>query len=361
MNKWCQLIQLMHSTAIPLGIAILQASVLFSSFPALSQNSLSSQQKLDLEEQLQIPLNNGIEGEPRNEADLLLRLGGQAQRSGNLEKAIAYWVQARDLYQQIGDFEGLGLTYDYLGLTYANLGRYPEAEEALRRRLGVARYIKDFGGQIFGLNNLGTLLLQAGNIEAASVSFTEALDIARTVKNREGEGLSLNNLGLVAAMEGNYFQAIKHYESALVLRRRLGDSLAEANTQNNLADVYFALKQYRDAGIEYGVAFQLAKDSRDIPNQFRALRGMVQSYGVTGPESLAFKYLDRYFTLAQEQKNQREELISLRLYAQLYKGKGDLANARIFYERAIALANSLGDSGEEAFLRNDLAQILFVR
>ncbi len=361
MNKWCRLIRVISSTAIPLGIAALHSSVLLWSCPALSQNALGTRQKLDLEEQLQIPLNNGIEGESRDEADLLLRLGGQAQRGGNLEKAIAYWEQARDLYQQLGDFEGLGLAYDYLGLTYANLGRYPDAEEALRRRLGVARYLKDFGGQIFGLNNLGSLLLQAGNLEAASTTFIEALDIARTVKNREGEGLTLNNLGLVAALEGNYLQAIKHYQAALGLRRRLGDSLAETNTQNNLADAYFALNQYRDASIEYGVALQLAKDSRDIPNQFRALRGMVKSYSIVGPELLAFKYLERHFALAQEQQNQREELISLRLSAQLYKAKGDLANARIFYERAIALANGLGDSGEEAFLRNDLAQILFER
>jgi len=33
----------------------------------------------------------------------------------------------------------------------------------------------------------------------------------------------------------------------------------------------------------------------------------------------------------------------------------------IFYEKAISLAGALGNSEEEAFLRNDLAQILYYR
>jgi tetratricopeptide (TPR) repeat protein len=56
-------------------------------------------------------------------------------------------------------------------VTYAKLGRYQQAEDALRRRLGIARSRQDFQGQIYGLNNIGTVLLQAGNLEAAQETF----------------------------------------------------------------------------------------------------------------------------------------------------------------------------------------------
>ena len=192
------------------------ASVLLVSTAALGQVFPSGVQTIDLDRQLNIPLNNGIRGEQRDEADFLVRLGEQAQRSGNFEKAIANWLQALDLYQQIRDFQALGMTYDYLGVTYAKLGRYQEAEDALRRRLGVARTREDFQGQIYGLNNLGTVLLQRGNFEAAQETLTEALRIARSVKNQEGEGLTLSNFGLLAATKGNYLEAIKRYQAALV-------------------------------------------------------------------------------------------------------------------------------------------------
>ncbi|MEQ8962891.1 MAG: tetratricopeptide repeat protein, partial [Coleofasciculus sp. C2-GNP5-27] len=145
----------------------------------------------DLQDQLTIPVDSTIQREARNQADVLLRLGGEAKRQENLQKAIAYWQQALDLYQKIGDFEGQGLAYNYMGLAYADLGRFPQAEESLRRRLGVARFLQDFQGQIYALNNVGTVLLQSNDLDAAQESFTEALTIARTVGDREGEGLSL--------------------------------------------------------------------------------------------------------------------------------------------------------------------------
>ncbi len=153
------------------AIASLNALVLLVSTGAFAQIAPSNGRTIDLnrqlDEQLNIPLNNGTQGDTRNQADFFLRLGGQAQRDGNLQKAITNWLQALDLYQEIGDLEGLGVTYDYLGLTYAKLGRYQQAEDALRRRLGVARTRYDFQGQIYGLNNLATVLLQAGNFGTA--------------------------------------------------------------------------------------------------------------------------------------------------------------------------------------------------
>jgi len=337
------------------------ASLLLTNMTALSQVIINDTPALDLDQQLDIPLNNGTQGEDREQADFLLRLGGQAQQAGNDEKAIANWLQALELYQQVGDFQGLGLTYNYLGLTYAKLGRYRLAEDALRRRLGVARSQEDFQGQIFALNNLGTVLLQQGNLDDAQETFTQALTIARSVKNQEGEGLTLSNLGLAAFGKGNYFEAIKRYEVALTLRSQVGNPLGEANTRNNLGDAYRAVNGHNDALTSYRAALRLAKDSRDISNQFRALRGLVQSYSAVGQYPLAFQALNQHMALAQNEKNLSEQLFSLRLSGKLYRATGQLLNARYSYERAIALAGALGDTQEEALLRNDLAQIIYER
>ncbi|HEY9805622.1 MAG TPA: tetratricopeptide repeat protein, partial [Candidatus Obscuribacterales bacterium] len=80
-----------------------------------------------LNEQLNVPINNGTQGDLRDEADRLVRAGGQYEQQGSLEKAIASWQQAVKLYQRIGDVSATGLTYDFIGLTYAELGRLREA------------------------------------------------------------------------------------------------------------------------------------------------------------------------------------------------------------------------------------------
>jgi tetratricopeptide (TPR) repeat protein len=113
--------------------------------------------------------------------------------------------------------------------------------------------------------------------------------------------------------------------------------------------------------VSYRSALLLAKNSRSIPDQFRALRGLAQSYLASRQYLQASKTLNEHLTLAQTEGNRREELISLRLSAQLYKTTGQWIHARSFYERAIALATALGETQEEAFLRNDLAQFIYYR
>src|ERR687885_1554449 len=171
MKKWCLSLVVIRLKALAssYGVALLavNASVLLVSTVAFGQVFPGNIQRSNLEQQLDIPLNNGIQGEDRDQADFLLRLGGQALNNGNFEKAIANWWQALDLYQRVGDLEAVGVTYTYLGVTYAKLGRFQQAEDALRRRLGIARTRQDFLGQIYGLNNVGTVLLQSGNFKAA--------------------------------------------------------------------------------------------------------------------------------------------------------------------------------------------------
>ncbi|NES00934.1 MAG: tetratricopeptide repeat protein, partial [Symploca sp. SIO1B1] len=152
------------------AIALLQVSLMLVATEARAQFFPREFDGIGFEPQLDIPLNNGSRGETRDQADLLLRLGGQSYQKGYFDKSLNYWLQALEIYRQVGDLQGLGLTYDYLGQVYAKLGDYEEAAAMLRRRLGVARTLKDFQGQIYGLNNLGTLLLQTGNNQAAAQS-----------------------------------------------------------------------------------------------------------------------------------------------------------------------------------------------
>ncbi|NER51883.1 MAG: Tfp pilus assembly protein PilF, partial [Symploca sp. SIO1A3] len=153
--------------------------------------------------------------------------------------------------------------------------------------------------------------------------------------------------------------AIKQYEAAIVLRRRFADPLGEANTRNNLGDAYRAANLPDDAAIAYGLALLLARTTSDAPNQFRAFRGLVNSYREAGNYPPAFRALDQHIALAKEEKDLFQELVWLRLSAELYTVTGDFTNARNFYQRAIDLARILEDTGEEALLRNDLAQVLY--
>lgn len=311
----------------------------------------------DLNEQLDIRINNGTQGESRDEADRLVRLGGQAQQKGLLDKAIPYWLKALMIYSEIGDLEAVGRTYDYLGLAYADLGLFRQAEDALRKRLGVARVNRDLPGQIFGLNNVGSLLLKNRDISAAKITFNEALSMARATNSPAGIGLSLNNLGLVAASQRDYNQAIKRYEEALIYRSRASDPVGEANTYNNLGDAYRATDNFWDTIRAYGAALRVARLAIDRPNQFRAIDGLVDTYNCAKNYTRTTDLLEERLKIARASENSYQELKSLKLLSQFYRQQGKNMEALMVQQQAISLAQELNETQAVAELLGELIQI----
>ncbi|MGD2180360.1 tetratricopeptide repeat protein [Lusitaniella coriacea] len=312
------------------------------------------------ENPLNIPLNNGTRSDERETADRLVRFGGQAERLGNYEKAIEYWLQAADLYDRLGDFRALGLTYDYLGITYVKLGRLDPAELYLRRRLAIARDNDDFQGQVYGLNNLGTMYIQRNNFVGAVVAMEEALNIARSIEFQEGEGLSLSNLGLVAARSGNYAEAVKRYEEAIIFRRRFGNSVGEINTRNNLGDAYLALQNYREAHISYGIARQLAKEARELAGHFRATAGLARTYATMGEPGAALEEVKKWVAFARENNDRAQELAALQFAGRLQLSRGEWRSARTYLVDAIAIAQELQDEQSQTLLYDDLNRLIYV-
>ena len=312
----------------------------------------------DLNRQLDIRQNNRTQGTSRNEADRLTRLGGRQERAGQLEKAIASWLQALEIYHQIGDLEAQGRLYDYLGLTYGRLGFFEEANDALRRRLAVARDTKDFQGQIYGLNNVGTLLLQQNNWSGALDAFKEGLSVARSVDHMGGIGLSLSNIGLVAAESGDYTQAIKQYKSALLFRNRASDAAGEASTWNHLGDAYRAVKNYREAASSYGAALRLARQARDPRNRLRAIDGLAPAHSAAvGRYGYAMELLDERLEVARELENLPQQLASLHSLAKLYEEINNPVKAVGLYRRTLALARQLEDVRVENEVMNSLIRL----
>ncbi|MBP0021997.1 MAG: tetratricopeptide repeat protein [Cyanobacteria bacterium SBLK] len=317
----------------------------------------------NLEEQLQMPSihlrpGNTQEGSDRNEGDLLLRLGGQSYEKGDREKAISQWFQAVNYYESVEDIDALGTTYDFLGVTLAEVRRYAEAENVLRRRLSIARDLQDIRGQIRGLNNLGHILLTNTNPVGATASFREALELSRSIGSQEGEGLSLSGLGLALAYQGEYEAAVKYYKRAHLLRRRFGNYAGQANTLNNLGDAYAGMGKHDLAVAEYRLARWLSREGRDIENLFRSLRGLAISYGQIDEWSAAFQSLDWWVYLARNEENLVQQLASLSMYARYNDALGRWDKAIAFYENAIAVAQELNDESALGQLQNELSQVI---
>ncbi|WP_353259893.1 tetratricopeptide repeat protein [Prochlorothrix hollandica] len=326
-------------------------------FPITIERSSDTGSLLD---QLQPVRNNGTASPQRDQGDQLVRLGDQHYRQGAYAKAIATWRQALALYQDIGDDEGIGVTLDLIGLTYGDRGDYPEAEQALRQRLSIARLRKDFQGQLYALNNLGTMLIQGGrgaNLDAAEVAFDEARTIAEDIGDLEGQGLSLSNLGLVAQGRGEYAKAVKRYEEALLFRQRGDNPAGELNTLNNLGHAYWSLQDYDEAIGAYGAALNLAETLEKPYAQLRAMDGLITAHGTVGRVDRAMDLMTERLTVAQDLGDIYQQFLAVKGFYTFYRSQGELRTARSFLERTIGLAQVLEDTQAETLLLDELLQL----
>lgn len=312
----------------------------------------------ELDQQLDIRPHNATEGQARDVADQWLRLGQQQAAEGQPEQAITAWQRAAEIYQALGDISAEGRVYDYLGPTYAELGRYIEAEAVIRRRLAIARDNQDLNDVVTNLNNLGNLLIRNNQIADAEAAFQEALKIATAIPSAGGIGQSLSNLGLVAALRNDLTIAADYYETAANYRFQARDLLGEANSSNSLGDVYRALDRKSDAIGAYRVAMLNGEALSNRPIQLHAIDGLLAIYLERQDWNDVRIYLDRRtaLTLNGDQPD-GQTVTTLTWLGDYYARTGDQRLATETYEHALALARSLEAWSQVAELTNRLIEL----
>ena len=313
-----------------------------------------------IEQQLDIRPFGDAQSRDRDVADQLMRLGNQQRLDGNYLQAITTWYDAIDAYDRLGDLSAIGIAYDFIGLTYADLGRYTEAEDALRRRLAVSVDNDDLHGQVFGWNNLGSLFLQRGNLLAAEDSFNEGLDVAESIEDYRGIGLSLSNMAVVERARGNYRDAIKLFERAGAFRYAGGDLLGEANTLNNLGDLYTQINQPGQALGAYGLALRAAEAAGDRRLQLHSLNGLYRAYQALGDDyrfSIEQVLDQRVALTLNDSTDPFQRMITYRQLGEFFESQGEISTAEAFYRRSLEIARDIEDKQQEAFLSNRLSAL----
>ncbi|MEO1622642.1 MAG: tetratricopeptide repeat protein [Cyanobacteria bacterium J06632_3] len=311
-----------------------------------------------LETQLRQPVSSSELTQSRDVADQLLRLGRQLAAGGQYESAIRAWEQAIELYYDIGDRIGMGSAYESMAQAYSVLGRYDEAETAVRRQLSIARDNANFQDQIYAWNTLGTLRLQRGRIESALSAYEEGLAVAQSVEDFEGMGLSLSNLGLVSSVQGDYAAAIDYFEAAGNLRSRAGDRLGQANTNNNLGDAYRANGEASRALGAYRLALRLSRElDNSTDTQLQALDGLIKVYIGRADWPQMRYYLDERMALLVGTESPWQQLLNLRYLGIYYSATGALPEAQSAYRQALALARQLDQKTMEGELANRLRAV----
>ncbi|WP_155334970.1 ATP-binding protein [Acrocarpospora corrugata] len=262
-----------------------------------------------------------------------------------------------------------GITTQTLALDAATrLGRVPQANAA---------------------SNLGNAYRIAHHYEAAVVHLSHAHELARQAGQTAMEGLFLHNLGLAYFNVGEYEKAESCHRADLSICVRRGDQRGQAHAWSSLGDALRMQKRFSEAvetldkaiallqllGSPHEIMFarinlalasldwrpattpsyivwqlcsalQTAKETDNRPAKATIFLNLSVAYVNRGHHESAVHWAKEAAALFASLHDPRREAGALRQVGVAYLGTGEVSQARPYFERALAMFEDLGPSGE---------------
>lgn len=253
-------------------------------------------------------------------------------------------------WERSGDRHALCLALLDLGATHANTSRYPQAEAAARRALGLARAVGAPQAEADALRALGILQWHLGRYREAISLYRETLQIHLRSGDTWQRARCENNIGISLLYLGEHRDALKHVTNAIKNFRLAGDHRNAAKCINNLGDLHLRTGRIDIARRSYEEAMEISTSLGSLADQVTAqanLAGLL--IASTDPQDIT-SGLDMYqeclFTFRRlgDRRNEANSLIGLGIAQHNLGRYGEAAG---HHGQALDVARSIGAAHEE--------------
>jgi DNA-binding SARP family transcriptional activator len=125
-------------------------------------------------------------GDPRGEAEVLVRFGDIQRVSGGIEIARTALTEALEIYRGLDDHDGIHAALYRLGQVGLSCGDHCYAERYLREAVETEFRLSDPRGKSFAIVSLGDVCMRTGRSEEAERYYRQALATYRAVGSQTG-------------------------------------------------------------------------------------------------------------------------------------------------------------------------------
>ena len=173
--------------------------------------------------------------------------GSAALQLGNLDQALRYNAEARQIYEQLGDSGGVAATMNLDAMVLIKRDQLADAEHLLdtvtetATRLNYQRLAAELR---FTRSHLAR---QQGRLAIAQAEADAAIAAARAVDDRSQAARGLSLRGSVLALEGDYRGARVSFDESATIARTIGEKAVFTEAVNGLAGVDLAQGRVSDA------------------------------------------------------------------------------------------------------------------
>ncbi|KAM9311875.1 uncharacterized protein PAF06_009744 [Gastrophryne carolinensis] len=167
----------------------------------------------------------------------------------------------------VSDKQILGTLYNHVGLHYAEIKCFSQAEKCFTESLNLC------SGKHFSIRKMAVLLQNLGAVDNALNQFekslrshAEAADMYASLGERNAQGQCMCNLAFAYSQLRNYDMAEFYYLQALQAFVEAGDALRQCHVSEGLGATYFCLGNLDQAIHYYKKALALSGQLKETPN-----------------------------------------------------------------------------------------------
>ncbi|MCW5916271.1 MAG: tetratricopeptide repeat protein [Ferruginibacter sp.] len=268
------------------------------------------------------------------------RLGETYANQNNADSSLYYLGKSLRLYQSIGNKPKVAFLYYTVSLTQRSMAMYGDALENNLQALSIARETNDSTLVLECILANGFIYMLAKDYPSALKIQYEGLNLARTIKDSSYIATVYSDLGNTNMRSGKLDAAFENFSMALRIRKRLNLTTYLSSNLLYLSNILVKQGKYGQA-ISYGLESleyaKLLKDGRFLLDSYSDL---ANTYLLSGDAKNALTYFDSLWMVSTEYKDPFRQSQALQGMADVYVHQNQQLLAQATLQKAIHYTDS---------------------
>jgi CHAT domain-containing protein len=279
----------------------------------------------------------------KSEGKAHLFLGYIAGGVGDREKAFKEISRASELYKEINNKAGEGLTLIALGIWNSS----QDNERAIafhREALKIFQGIGDRYSEAIALNGIGQAYQFLGDQSLALNSYEKALRIFEELAAADGISTSSFKIARVHDLAGRFEQAHAYYDRCVRVSRAAGKVRTEGFALNAIATIYVKQGLHELAAAQYQNILGFFEHIDDLRGQATALNSYGDLFFQRGQQKKALELYNRALPLSEKVGDEDIRSATLFNLARAHLKLGATDTAHSFIQQSLRLIEDLRSS-----------------
>ena len=197
---------------------------------------------------------------------VLSNLGLIYKGKGNYSKSIDCFAKTLNIYESIGDENGIAASLNNIGLIYLDNQEYSKAMNYLTRSLKIKEKRENKRGIASTLINIGIIYQSQGEFSKSLDSYFKSLKIYKENGNKNGIAISLNYIGTNYVEQKDNQTGMKYYTESLTFFEDVGNKSQISNSLINIGNIHMSQANLAKALLLGKRGLSIAQEVDDVAN-----------------------------------------------------------------------------------------------